>query len=68
MDYAKLLIAEQQLDQAEQILKQTPVINIDRFYREKLARKSIVALFNMLGEDHKLVRQYRPRLLTVHAT
>lgn len=37
----------------------------DRYYRQELARHGMLALFNMLGDDHELVKSYRPRLLDV---
>jgi putative thioredoxin len=37
----------------------------DRHYRQELARLGILALFNMLGDDHDMVKAYRPRLMDV---
>ncbi len=36
------------------------IVRIDRSYREDVARKSLVSLFELLGGDHPLVSQYRP--------
>jgi len=41
------------------------MLGLDRYYRQELARHGMLALFNMLGDDHDLVKSYRPRLLDV---
>lgn len=38
------------------------MLKLDRWYGGGLARHSLLALFNMLGEDHELVKKYRLRL------
>lgn len=37
----------------------------DRYYRQELARHGVLALFNMLGDNHNLVKSYRPQLVNL---
>ena len=60
INLANLYIGDDQYQQAlEQLLE---VIKIDRSYNDDDARKTMLSLFNVLGNQHALVRQYRKLL------
>ncbi|NJN87116.1 MAG: tetratricopeptide repeat protein [Leptolyngbyaceae cyanobacterium SL_7_1] len=39
------------------------LVSRDRRYRQDAARKAMIALFNLLGDDHPLTRHYRKQLM-----
>ena len=60
MNLANLYIGADQYQPAfEQLLE---IIKIDRSYNDEEARKTMLSLFNVLGNQHALVRQYRKQL------
>jgi len=60
MNLANLYIGNDQYQPAlEQLLE---VIKLDRSYNDDEARKTMLSLFNVLGNQHALVRQYRKQL------
>ena len=50
----------QEYDQSLEILLK--IVGSDRSYRKDGARKMMITLFDILGDDHELTRQYRKKL------
>lgn len=60
LELSRLLAARQAFAPAmDQLLE---IVRRDRKYNEEAGRKTLVALFNLLGSGHDLVRQYRSKL------
>jgi len=60
LNLANLYIGNDQYQQAfEQLLD---LIKLDRHYNDEEARKTMLSLFKVLGNQHELVRQYRKKL------
>ncbi len=63
LNLANLHIGNNQYQQAlEQLIE---VIKLDRNYNDDEARKTMLSLFNVLGNQHVLVRQYRKKLASL---
>lgn len=63
LELAKLLALQQDFVPAmEQLLE---IVRRDRQFQEDAGRKTLINLFNVLGSDHPLVRQYRSRLASL---
>jgi putative thioredoxin len=60
LELSRLLAARQAFAPAmDQLLE---IVRRDRKYNDEAGRKTLIALFNLLGSDHDLVRQYRSKL------
>ncbi|MDD5296920.1 MAG: tetratricopeptide repeat protein [Rhodocyclaceae bacterium] len=62
LELARLLANRRMFEPAmEQLLE---IVRRDRKFEDEAGRKTLIALFNLLGGDHELVRRYRSRLAT----
>jgi len=41
------------------------IVKIDRNYKDDIGRKKIIEVFNLIGHDHALTKQYRKTLATL---
>lgn len=56
------LIGDDYAGALEELLE---IVRRDREFRSDAGRRGMVAIFNMLGNEHELVIQYRPRLYAI---
>ena len=60
LNLSKTLLAEENYQDALDVL--LDIVKIDRNYKDDIGRKKIIEVFNLIGHDHVLIKQYRKTL------
>ena len=60
LNLSKTLLAEENYQDALDVLLE--IVKIDRNYKDDIGRKKIIEVFNLIGHDHVLTKQYRKTL------
>jgi len=60
---SKTLLAGENYEDALDVL--LDIVKIDRNYKDDIGRKKIIEVFNLIGHDHALTKQYRKTLATL---
>ena len=60
LNLSKTLLAEENYQDALDVL--LDIVKIDRNYKDDIGRKKIIEVFNLIGHDHVLTKQYRKTL------